>query len=73
MPTLFITENTMASKDNKCKYDDNHCEEGEAEKSIKTLKKQRMSGDDNDDNGDSSSTDDISSEEEVSFEEETIR
>jgi hypothetical protein len=70
MPTLFITENTMASKDNKCKYDDNHCEEGEAEKSIKTLKKHRMSGDDN---GDSSSTDDISSEEEVSFEEETIR
>jgi hypothetical protein len=32
-----------------------------------------MSGDDNDDNGDSSSTDDISSEVEVSFEEETIR
>jgi hypothetical protein len=73
MRTLFITENIMASKDNKCKYADDHREEGEAEKSTVMSKKQRMSGDDNDSFSSSSSTDDLLSSSEVPSEEQTIR
>jgi hypothetical protein len=59
--TLFVTEKTMASNDNKRKYTDDHREEEEeAEESTVTSKKQRMSGD-NDDCDSSSSTYDFSS------------
>jgi hypothetical protein len=69
--TLFVTENTMASKDNNHKYGDNHREKDEVGESTAMSKKQRMSGDDNDSS--SSSIDDFSLEEEVYSEEETIQ
>jgi hypothetical protein len=39
MPTLFIIESTMAFKENKHKYGDDHREEEEAEEFTMTLKK----------------------------------
>jgi hypothetical protein len=59
MPTLFITESSIASKDNKHKYTDDHQEEEEAKESTTTSKKRRTS--------DSSSTDDSLSEEEPTW------